>query len=293
MENKVVDPFGFKGQAQDYEIERPRYPDVFLEKLLQQPIAYGNFVDIASGTGILFYEIAHKFTGTLAVNDRSKKLLDVAKEKLSTTSLDPSRVEFVESDAFDTHTHLSKPTKFDLVTIAQALHWVDPAKFCEYTINNLLAENGVFSVLGYFCDGFDYNFSEDSQFAKSGQQHYDKFYSTVLPHFDCDRESLDKGHSNFDFTKYFENFERFDHEVKVEIPLDRFVKYLGTYSAYNIYKSKFGSQADYEDPLQTLKTNIEKDLQEHYQKHGAQPKEKPLVMRMHFFMLLISKPKKL
>jgi SAM-dependent methyltransferase len=292
MESKV-DPFGFKGQAQDYDIERPRYPSQLTDELIQKSSGFSNYIDIASGTGLLFYELAQKFNGSLVVNDRSKKQLQVAKEKLKNYTLNPENVEFVESDAFDISNHLKKPIKFDLVTIAQAFHWVDPDKFCQYVINDILSENGKFAILGYFCDGFDYNFPEDIDFSRSGQKHYDKFYSIVLPHFDCDRESLDKGHSNFDFTKYFGSVERNSTNQTMEISLERFSKYLGTYSAYNIYKDKFGKNADFEDPLETFKKNVQNDFDTYYQKHKLQVKEKPLVMRLHFFMVLLSQAKKI
>jgi len=293
MDKQEVDPFGFKGQAQDYDIERPKYSQNFVNKILSETSSFNNFIDVASGTGLLFYELANKFQGKLVVQDRSKKQLEVAKEKLSKTQLNPSNVDFVESDAFDIHKHLPENTKFDLVTIAQAFHWVDNDKFCQYVINNLLTENGTFAVCGYFCEGFDYNTPEDPEFAKLGQKRYDEFYSTVLPHFDCDRTSLDLGHTNFDFSKHFEKTGFIREKTQVELPLERFYKYLGTYSAYNIYKSKLGSNPDFGDPLAVFKKNVEEDLKGYYAKHNISPKEKPLVMRMPFFLWILKNGKKL
>jgi len=293
MNKQETDPFGFKGQAQDYDIERPRYSQNFIDEILRQTSSFNNYIDVASGTGILFYELAHKFNGKLIVQDRSKKQLDVAREKLSKTELNASNVDFVESDAFDIHNHLPQGTKFDLITIAQAFHWLENDKFCQYVVNELLSENGTFAVCGYFCEGFDYNTPEDLEFAKSAQRHYDKFYSTVLPHFDCDRTSLDQGHTNFDFTKHFEKTEFIREMTQVELPLERVCKYLGTYSAYNIYKSKFGSKEDFEDPLVVFRKGIEEDLNGYYAKNNVSPKEKPLVMRMPFFLWILKNGKKL
>jgi len=293
MDKQQVDPFGFKGKAQDYDLERPRYPQNFINKILGETSSFNNYIDIASGTGLLFYEIAPKFNGKLIVQDRSKKQLDVAQEKLPKTQLNPSNVDFIESDGYEIHKHLPKGTKFDLITIAQAFHWFEYDKFCQYVVNNLLADNGTFAICGYFCDGIDYNTPNDPEFAKLGQRHYDKFYSTVLPHFDCDRASLDKGHTNFDFTKHFEKTEFTREMTRVELPLERFYKYQGTFSAYNIYKDKFGNNADFEDPQLTFRKNVEKDLNEYYAKHKIQPLEKPLVMRMPFFLWILKNGKKL
>jgi len=285
----TVDPFGFKGQAQDYDLERPRYPQKFIEEIINQTPSFTNYIDIASGTGLLFYEVAEKFNGKLVVNDRSSKQLQVAKEKLKDHNLNPEKIEFVESDSLEIHNKLSTPTKFDLVTVAQALHWFDPDKFCQYTIDHLLGQSGTFAVLGYFCDGIDYNFPEDNEFMKLGQKHYDRFYSIVLPHFDCDRISLDQGHKNFEFGKYFEKTEFFEEKTRVEISHERFSKYIGTYSAYNILKSKMGNNVDYEDPLQTFRKNTQQDLDNYYFKHSLPVKEKPFILKMHFFMWILRK----
>jgi len=48
------------------------------------------------------------------------------------------------------------------------LHWFDVEKFSSMVDDELLAEDGVFAVTGYFCDGFDYNFPEDQEFSLSG-----------------------------------------------------------------------------------------------------------------------------
>jgi len=293
MDTQKVDPFGFKGQAQDYDLKRPRYPQKFIDELVRQTPNHNNYIDIASGTGLLFYELAPKFNGKLIVQDRSKKQLDVAREKLTKTQLNPSNVDFVESDALDIHNHLPEGTKFDLITIAQAFHWFDYDKFCQYVVNHLLADNGTFAICGYFCDGIDYNTPNDPEFAKLGQRHYDKFYSTILPYYDCDRTSLDQGHQNFDFTKHFEKTEFIREMTRVELPIDSLIGYKRSSSAYNIMKSKFGNDPSFEDPLELLQKNVEKDLNEYYAKHKIQPLEKPLVMKMPFFLWVLKNGKKL
>lgn len=291
MEGKV-DPFGFQNQSQNYDKERPRYSQKFLEEIIKNTSPLKNFLDIATGTGFVFYELASKFDGKLVLNDRSSKQLQVAKEKLSKHKLNPENVEFVESDAFDIPKSLATPTKFDLVTIAQALHWFDTDKFCKYTIDNLLTENGTFAILGYFRDGFDYNFPEDPEFMKSGQKHYDKYYATVLPYYDCDRVSLDQGYKNFDFAKYFEHTEMFKDETQEEVPIVRLTNYMGTSSAYNLYRNKFGEKADYKDPIEIVRKDIEQDLEAYYKKHNIPVKEKPLIMRLRYFLWILKKAKK-
>jgi len=293
MNKKEFDPFGYEGQSQDYDIERPRYSKRFVDEILAQTASFNNYIDVASGTGFLFYELANKFQGKLVVQDRSKKQLGVAQEKLSKTQLNPSNVNFVESDAFDIHKQLPEGTKFDLVTIAQAFHWLEYDKFCQYVISNLLAENGSFAVCGYYCEGIDFNYPEDPEFAKLGQRHYDKYYKTVLPYYDCDRSSLTCGYTDFDFSKYFEKVENIKEKHRVELPLDRFCRYLGTSSASNMYKSKFGNNPDYEDPVEVFRKGVEEDLKGYCAKHNISPKEKPLVMKIPFFLWILKNGKRL
>ena len=288
MEEKV-DPFGFKNVSQNYDKDRPRYSQRFLDEIIKHTSPLTNFIDIASGTGFVFYQLANKFHGNLVINDRSSKQLQVAKDKFKNYELEHEKVEFIESDAFDIHKNFSTPTKFDLVTVAQALHWFDTDKFCEYVINNLLSEDGTFAVLGYFRDGFDYNFPEDPEFMKSGQKHYDKYYSIVLPYYDCDRVSLDQGFKNFDFTKYFEKVEVFRDETQEEVPIERFTNYLGTSSAYNLYKNKYEKDANYEDPIEVLRKNVHQDLEAYYKKRNIPVKEKPLIMKLRYFLWILKK----
>ncbi len=74
MVDKKLDPFGINdNQAQNYDLERPRYPKSFIEKILLKTTSNENFLDVGTGTGILFFELAGNFSGTLAANDISAK----------------------------------------------------------------------------------------------------------------------------------------------------------------------------------------------------------------------------
>jgi len=282
------DPFGIhKNQAEAYDLDRPRYPKEFIDIITKNIIVNQNYLDVATGTGILLYELYDKFQGSLVANDISTKQLKVAEKKAKELGLE-SRFQFIESDAFEIKEKLKKPTRFDLITIGQALHWLDVDKFVNYVKNDLLSDDGVFVVTGYFCDGFDYNFPFDPDFALSGQKIYDEYYATVKPYFYCDRDALDKGHSDFNFKKYFSHFERFDCTVRTELPIEKFVNFLGTASAYNVYRNKFGTQQDYVDPVQKANKAIRDSLDQYYVKKGILAPEKPVVMKMHFFLNIMS-----
>jgi len=49
------------------------------------------------------------------------------------------------------------------------LHWFDTEKFFEIIKNDLLAKEGVFAVLGYYCRGFEFNLLGKKGFAEKGK----------------------------------------------------------------------------------------------------------------------------
>lgn len=293
MDSKAPDPFGFDTQGQNYDIYRPKYPKPFVEEILKFTDNKNTYLDLASGTGILFFELFDSFNKDCVIHDRSAKQLQTASEKLKSVQR-ASPVHVLECDAYEIPKQLPKPLKFDLVTIAQAYHWFEPFRMLDYATKELLADGGALAITGYFCDGFDYNYlAEDEAFSKSGQRHYDEFYRIVKPHFDCDRDTLDAEHKDVDFSKYFETVKRSSVDITKELTIDEFQKYLHTYSGYNLYVNKFKGQSDFVDPNEKLFNDVKKELADFYQKRKISIKEKPINMKMHFFLILAKKVKAL
>lgn len=56
------DLFGFDTQGKKYDQFRPKYPKNFLLKVLEKVKNKNRYLDIATGTGQILFEIANNFT---------------------------------------------------------------------------------------------------------------------------------------------------------------------------------------------------------------------------------------
>ena len=175
--------------------------------------------------------------------------------------------------------------KFDLVTIGQALHWFDVENFLKIIKNDILNENGVFSVLGYFCKGFEFNLKDQNNKKKGmGYERYKEWYKIIEKYFDCDRESLEQGFGKVSFDRFFGVVEKEEFIEKREISISNFINYLKTYSAYNVYCDKFKNGVGWKDPVVELEEKINEDVAS-FEKNEFRDTEKPLIIVTYFFQI--------
>jgi len=93
----------------------------------------------------------------------------------------------------------------------------------------------------------------------------------------------------FPFMKYFHHIERYEHMAKVPISLNDFVSYLKTASGYNCYVEKEGKKPGFKDPTVEFEETVTKHLKEYTTRKNVAIKEKPILMRMPFFLLILKK----
>ena len=72
-----MDAFGFKTQGINYDKFRPKYPPSFLLRTLTLLPHRRNYLDVATGTGLLLFALAPHFQSSLGI-DISKNMLDTA-----------------------------------------------------------------------------------------------------------------------------------------------------------------------------------------------------------------------
>ena len=70
------DLFGFKNQGAKYDAFRPRYPKHHLQHAISKLKRKSKYLDIATGTGQILFEIAPFFTKTIGI-DLSEKMVSV------------------------------------------------------------------------------------------------------------------------------------------------------------------------------------------------------------------------
>lgn len=133
----------FSGLARNYDVFRPRYPDAALDEIkwFANPIPKGLVVDVGTGTGILLRQLR------LAFPDQTQFVgiepnIDMLRQARSAFIRDES-VRLIEASA----EAIPLPTNSaSLVTVAQALHWMDRQRFYAET-RRLLLVGGTLAVL--------------------------------------------------------------------------------------------------------------------------------------------------
>ncbi|KAM3142843.1 hypothetical protein pb186bvf_004906 [Paramecium bursaria] len=273
------DLFGHDTQGVNYDTYRPTYPDKAIENI--RFTNNENYIDIAAGTGQLFFKLQNKFTSERVATDISKKQYEVLAQKMD--KLNDPKLKHILCDAYDLDKHLKK--KYDLITIGQALHWFDIDKLLPFLNEKLLNDDGTIAILSYY-DLETYLDTEtlgvDVSLRNTLSCFENQFYNTVKAQFQCDQDNIKSGYQKYDFKKYFREVEFYKFEVETRQSLDSLVKYFRTYSAYNTYVEKY---PDKDDPVDVY----EKTILQEYKKLNLKPTNPPMLLASIFFLHILRK----
>lgn len=126
----------FSVGSQSYQVARPSYPRAVLQEILQYVEQRELAWDCGAGSGQFTQLLAPHFDQVVAT-DLSAQQLHHAPQFDNVSY----QVQAAEHTSF-------MPQSFDLISVAQAIHWFDFKKFyCE--VDRCLKSNGVFAVVGY------------------------------------------------------------------------------------------------------------------------------------------------
>src|SRR3954451_10789393 len=107
----------FSGQSKLYVNFRPRYPVALYDFIFSNVKSFDKALDVATGNGQVAIELAKKFTEVYATDISAKQLAEAPALPNVFYKVEPGEdASFPENN-------------FDLVTIAQAIHWFDFEKF--------------------------------------------------------------------------------------------------------------------------------------------------------------------
>jgi ubiquinone/menaquinone biosynthesis C-methylase UbiE len=126
----------FSKQASEYSKYRPQYRDKMIDYLVSFVKNKEVALDIATGNGQVAHKLSNFFETVYGI-DISQNQLDNAMVKENIIY----QVASAENTFF-------KNQKFDLITVAQAVHWFDFDLFYK-EIYRILKPEGIFAVLGY------------------------------------------------------------------------------------------------------------------------------------------------
>ncbi|XP_072167816.1 putative methyltransferase DDB_G0268948 isoform X1 [Diadema setosum] len=254
---------------------RPTYPAELYHRILsflnkKKPPPHGTAVDVGCGSGQSTHGIAPSFQRVIGF-DISKAQIEAA-SKANTTS----NVEFKVSPADSLPVEAGS---VDLVTCAQAVHWLDFKSFCEES-RRILRPRGCLAVYGYGVPWLDH---QKPAIKKLLAKDFDELYFDALgSYWNERRRHIENKYA--DFSLPFEESERDDSlEIRVEWSLAHFIGYLRSWSAYQLCLEK--------DPTkETLLPEYQKKVLTALGDPEASPNDTMLQIVSPIFLLLGRKP---
>jgi len=126
----------FSGHANSYAKYRPRYPAELFDYLASLVPRHETAWDCATGNGQAAHGLARRFARVIATDASAPQLENAEPHERITYAVAPAERTGIETDSID------------LVTVAQAFHWLDVEKF--YTeVKRVLRRDGALAVWCY------------------------------------------------------------------------------------------------------------------------------------------------
>lgn len=206
----------FSKQSSTYAKFRPTYPkEVFeyLNSIIQQK---NKVWDCATGNGQMAVVLAESFEKVIAT--------DISENQLAHAPQMPN-IEYLKCSAEETP---FKGDSFDLITVAQAIHWFDFEKF--YAEAKRVAKNdAVLFVIGYSTPRFEPKIDSNVQ----------RFYKDITgPYWDAERKHIDAHYESIPFP--FEKIECPVFSMNYEWTIEMAEGYFNSWSAVQHFIKKNG-----------------------------------------------------
>ncbi|WP_333976069.1 class I SAM-dependent methyltransferase [Acinetobacter colistiniresistens] len=211
----------FSEQSELYQQARPSYPQSMIEAVLLQVKTRARAWDCGAGSGQLTQLIAPYFQQVIAT-DLSQNQLDQAPAL--------PNVQYLQQAA----EHSAFPDRyFDLITVAQAIHWFDFEKFYA-EVKRTLKADGLFAVIGYGLIQLD-----DTDLNPRIDQLY---HHTLKGFWDVERRYIDECYQTIPFP--FEEISMPQFQIELSWTGPQLWDYLNTWSAVKHYQDQ-----QHESPL--------------------------------------------
>ncbi|WP_180028796.1 class I SAM-dependent methyltransferase [Acinetobacter sp. YH16032] len=202
----------FSDQSELYQQARPSYPQSVIDEIFKYVQNYEMAWDCGAGSG--------QFTRLLAPHFNPVIAMDLSEAQLQQAPAIDNviyRIENAEHSNF-------KAQCFDLITVAQAIHWFDFELFFQ-EVYRTLKPQGVFAVIGY---GLIEVENEELQSC------IEKLYHQVLkPYWESERHYIDLKYQTIPFP--FEEIPTCEQHMHCKWRIDQLIDYLNTWSALKKY----------------------------------------------------------
>ena len=247
--------------AASYAAFRPTYPPAVLEAISRfikthSGSGFSSAVDVGCGSGQSTFFLDSLFDRVLGVDISEAQIRNAqAKQQkeadVITKGSGKKKVEFQVASA---HSLPLESSSVDLVSCAQAWHWLEPASFYREAAR-VLRPRGTLAVYGYG--------NVEIRCNTEAQKLVSEFYSNLRRggYWHENRRHIDDKYSEVQFGSPFAVSERKDMEMSCRMSLAHFSGYVSTWSGYCSYVEKHpasGSLRHLQDGLRaTLHTGEE------------------------------------
>lgn len=220
----------FSKHSRQYSTFRPTYPDEAIAFILDQVPTKTSVWDCGTGNGQLAGKLSPFFQNVCATDISDNQIANAVKrDNIIYEVVSAENVSFSENT-------------FDLITVAQAIHWFDFDKFYD-KVRLTLKSAGIIAVIGYNLMTID--------------EACDKIvwylYSDILgdKYWDKERKYLDEQYKTIPFP--FHEIQAPAFAQKVKWDLDELTGYLNTWSAVQHYIKANGT-----NPVDKIRLLFEK-----------------------------------
>jgi ubiquinone/menaquinone biosynthesis C-methylase UbiE len=201
----------FSRQADLYAKYRPEYPDELYQFIFSKIKNFDTAWDCATGNGQAAKVLAEHFSHIEATDISAKQI-----ENAFPLNNIHYTVQIAEKTSFENHS-------FDLITVAQALHWF---KFDDFFIEvkRVLKPDGIFAAWCYGLNSVNPEIDEITQ----------HFYRDIVgPFWDKERVHIEKKYESIAFP--FPEIISRDFHYHTEWSAEEYLGYLSTWSSVQHY----------------------------------------------------------
>lgn len=204
----------FSNQSSAYSKFRPAYPDELINCIVSLVKTKQLALDVATGNGQVAVALSKYFETVYATDISENQLLHATKAaNVIYKNLPAEKTDF-------------KDQQFDLITVAQAVHWFDFDSFYR-EVGRILKPDGILAILGYGL--FSTNPHSDAIIK-------DFYYHIVGPFWDPERKYLDENYKTIPFPLQEIRSGHFINEFIWTF--EQLIGYLETWSAVEHYKKR-------------------------------------------------------
>jgi len=203
----------FIANGDQYAKYRPKYPEALGKLLASLTQKQCHALDVGCGTGQLTQTLANYFDHVTGIDPSEEQILNA-------TPKDNIHYMMGFAEQFP-----DSIRNIDLVSIAQAAHWIDLPKF--YTeAQRVAAQDSVIALISYGV------FDSDSDIRERLHQFY---YDDIGAYWPAERKMVDEGYRNIYFP--FEEIPIQPMEISLQWNLEQLMGYISTWSAIEKAKS--------------------------------------------------------